>query len=359
LSDSETNAVAFSKDLMYGFAIVLLAALLAVSVLTQGFGIVNPAVPAGDGTNGTQENKLADTVLKSKLETYITDNLLADGYSVEVTKLEAFDNHLMLATLNIKQGSTVLQEAQAYISNDGSSLFIGEALRLNETLPKDDGAGDGSGTAGTANTTVKVERPKAEAFVMSFCPYGLQFLKAYVPVIELLGDKADLEIRFVSYAMHGKKEIDGNSYIYCVQKEQKPKLPAYLRCFLESGNYTACGATAGLDTAKLDACVVQLDAQYNLTGLFNDQSAWAGGQYPPYPVESGLNDQYGVRGSPTFVLNGKSLSVGRSAEAVKTAICASFINPPAECNTTLRSESEAAGLGAVASGTSTGSASCG
>jgi hypothetical protein len=77
-------------------------------------------------------------------------------------------------------------------------------------------------------------------------------------------------------------------------------------------------------------------------------------------VDSVLNGQYGVQGSPTFVLNGVKVSVGRNAEAVKQAICASFEEAPAECATTLRTEEEAPGLGEMGTGTSVaGSASCG
>ncbi|MDD5171862.1 MAG: hypothetical protein PHF60_02385 [Candidatus ainarchaeum sp.] len=355
---AKKNGVTMSKDMIYGLAIAVLAIFLVVSVFTGGFGIIKPGTETSQGNDpGTQ--KLSDAVLKSKLEAYINENLLAEGYTAEVTKLENYDDYIQLATLNIKQGSSILQSAQAYITNDGTSMFLGEAIRLNESITPPAGQDTGS-TDQTQTAVEKVEKPKAQAFVMAFCPYGLQFLKAYVPVMELLGDKADLEIHFVDYAMHGKKEIDGNSYIYCVQKEEKAKLPAYLRCFLESGNYTTCVATAGVDSAKIDTCVGQLDTQYNLTGMFNDKNTWSGGYYPQYPVEADLNSQYGVRGSPTFVLNGGKLDVSRSAEAVKAAICASFITPPAECNTSLRTDAESPGLGPVGSGSTSGaSASCG
>jgi protein-disulfide isomerase len=367
LSDKENaakeNAVTMSKDMIYGLAIAVLAILLLASVFTSGFDVIKPNTQTGQG-NETGTQKLSDAVLKSKLETYINQNLLGDGYTAEVTKFETYDDHIQLATLNIKQGSSVLQTAQAYITNDGNSMFLGEAIRLNESVtPPDNQNNDPTGQ--TETEVVKAEKPKAQAFVMAFCPYGLQFLKAYVPVMELLGDKADLEIHFVDYAMHGKDEIDGNSYIYCVQKEEKAKLNAYLRCFLESGDYTACVATANINSTKIDTCVSQLDTQYNLTGMFNDQSTWASGYYPLYPVETDLNDQYGVRGSPTFVLNGEQVAMTsanknlRSAEELKKVICSSFITPPAECDTALRTETEAAGLGAVASGTSTSAASCG
>ncbi len=50
----EENVIRISKDAMYGFIIVGLAALLVLSVMTQGFGLVKPpaAVPAGAGGSG-------------------------------------------------------------------------------------------------------------------------------------------------------------------------------------------------------------------------------------------------------------------------------------------------------------------
>jgi hypothetical protein len=202
----------------------------------------------------------------------------------------------------------------------------------------------------------KADKPKAQAYIMSFCPYGLQMLKAYVPVMELLGDKADLQVGFVPYAMHGKNEVDGNNYIYCVQKDSKAKLPAYLRCFVENGDYKGCLATAGVDTAKTESCVSSLDSQFNITGLFNDQTTWLSGRYPQYPVQQAEAEQFGVQGSPTFVLNGQQVPVSRSAEAIKQAVCAGFKTAPAECARTLSTNQEAPSTGKIGVGATAGAA---
>ena len=53
----------------------------------------------------------------------------------------------------------------------------------------------------------KSDRPKVELFVMSYCPYGLQMEKAYLPAWELLKNKADIDLKFVSYSIHPKKKI--------------------------------------------------------------------------------------------------------------------------------------------------------
>jgi hypothetical protein len=350
---AENDSVIVGKDMLYGAAIVILACLLMVSIFTSGFGFVKPAVAQVNQT-GAVEQKLPDAELKSKTESFINNaGLVPSGYSVKVSSLVPYDSHTALANISIMQGTQVVQSASAYISNDGSSIFLGTAFRMNQTPKAATGAQTDTGAA------TKVAKPKAEAFVMSFCPYGLQFLKAYVPVIELLGSKADIEVDFVSYSMHGKKELDGNNLIYCVQKEAKPKLANYLRCSVEAGDYPGCVAKSGINDTAINACVSQLDTQYNITSTYNNQASW-GGNYPPYPVEAGLNDQYGVQGSPTFVLNGQQANVNRSPEAIKQAICATFEQAPAECNTTLSNSEEAPGVGAIGSGSASGStASCG
>ena len=65
--------------------------------------------------------------------------------------------------------------------------------------------------------------------------------------------------------------------------------------------------------------------------------------------------EYGVRGSPTFVVNGQTVDVARSAEAIKEAVCSAFIEPPKECEQTLSTTAEDPGIGPVGSGSGSGS----
>jgi thiol-disulfide isomerase/thioredoxin len=203
----------------------------------------------------------------------------------------------------------------------------------------------------------KSDKPKVELFVMSYCPFGLQMQKAYIPVMELLKDKAEMSVNFVSYIMHGKKEIDENMRQYCIQKEQNEKFTSYLKCFVVDGDYEKCLDEVGIDKVKLDSCINETDEQYNVTGMYNDKSTWSGGRFPMFPVEAELNSKYGVRGSPTLVINGKTVSVTRSPEAVKQTICSAFNEPPKECEQTLSSNTEQPGLGQM--GASSGSGSSG
>ena len=279
-----------------------------------------------------------------KVSTYLQKAVSGDVQIIGVEKMPEQD--LFVVGINIS-GSVYT----SFVTSDGNVLFP-SAVNLNAQITE---------TADTQTPTVeKTEKPKAEAFIMSYCPYGLQFLKAYIPVLELLKDKADLTVNFVSYAMHGKKELDENLRMYCIQKEQKAKFIDYLTCFVKAGDYAGCITEVKIDSEMLDKCTSETDVEYNITEMYNDKETWMGGSYPQFNVESDLNIEYGVKGSPTLVLNGVQISPSRTAEAIKTVVCNAFITAPEECKTTLSTQAESAGLGPI--GTATGStteANCG
>lgn len=192
--------------------------------------------------------------------------------------------------------------------------------------------------------------PEVELFIMSYCPYGLQMQKAFVQAQELLGDEANMKVKWVSYSMHGEKEMQDNTREYCIQKDQPEKFIAYEKCFVEKTDYVACAAATGVDTAKVESCYAATDAKYGITASFKDTASWLSGRYPHYNVDKELNEKYGVRGSPTMVINGQSVQVSRSAEAVKQAICNAFTTPPADCDKTLNSNQETPGPGPIGTG---------
>jgi len=184
--------------------------------------------------------------------------------------------------------------------------------------------------------------PTLQFFVMSYCPYGTQIEKAILPVWKEFQDKANIELRFVSYTMHGQKEDDENYRQICIREEQSDKLIVYVECFLEAGEGTedACMTKAKVDKTKVESCMKSKAATY-------------------FEVDKQLNTEYGVQGSPTVVLDGKEVSIARNPEAIKTAICNAFTgNKPSECSKTYSSESPSAGFGYSTTSSST-SASCG
>jgi len=204
----------------------------------------------------------------------------------------------------------------------------------------------------------KADKPEVELFVMSFCPFGTQMEKGILPVIKLLGDKIDFKVKFVDYAMHGKKEVDEQLRQYCIQKEQESKFLDYLQCFLEDGNYTRCLDSVGIDKAKLNSCISKTDSEFGITEGYNDRSRWISERFPPFDIHKELNEKYGVRGSPTLVINGKVVSSGRSPSALLSVICAAFNEKPSECDTELSSETPSPGFGYENEGASGSAGQC-
>jgi hypothetical protein len=202
---------------------------------------------------------------------------------------------------------------------------------------------------------VKSEKPDVKLFVMSYCPYGLQAQKMFLPVYDLLAEKADLKVYFVDYAMHEKEEIDENLRQYCIQEDQLEKYSDYLSCFVEEGDSEGCLSTAGINTTKMNSCIVSTDQEYGITDSYNNKEEWET-SFPLFAIHGSLNQEYGVQGSPTVVINGNQVSVNpRSPENFKDIVCSAFEIEPAECSQDLSQDAASTGFG---SSQSTASGSC-
>ncbi len=204
----------------------------------------------------------------------------------------------------------------------------------------------------------KRDKPTADIFVMSHCPFGTQIEKGLLSVWKALKDKADINIRFCNYAMHGKKEIDEELRQYCIQKDSKDKFIAYLECFLDKGEEGSCLKKANVNTTKLSACIKASDNKFNVTKSFDDKSKWMG-RFPPFYVDDDLNKKYGVGGSPTVVINDVQARVGRSPSELLNAICKGFKTPPSECTEKLSGQTYSPGFGWKEEAGAGGAASCG
>ncbi|MFH1830627.1 MAG: hypothetical protein ABH871_07620 [Pseudomonadota bacterium] len=191
----------------------------------------------------------------------------------------------------------------------------------------------------------KREKPDVDVFVMSHCPFGTQIEKGLLPVWDLFGDKINLNIRFVDYAMHGKKEIDEQLKQYCVEDQGKQKLRNYLECFLKTGDTSdKCANQAGVDASALNACLKKADAEFGVTKAFEDKSQWKG-QFPPFPIHAALAKKYGVSGSPTLVINDAVVNSGRSSKALRDAVCKAFKVEPPECQKEMDDANPSPGFG--------------
>jgi hypothetical protein len=204
----------------------------------------------------------------------------------------------------------------------------------------------------------KRDKPEVDVFVMSHCPFGTQMEKGLLPVIDLFGDKVDINIRFVDYAMHGKKELDEELNQYCVNQQGKDIYHAYLKCFLKEGKGDACLKEAKVDEGKLKSCIAEADRKFDITKNFNDKNTW-NGRFPPFNIHKDLARKYNVRGSPTLVINDVVAKAGRSPKEIRDAICHGFKEKPAECTAKIDEATPQPGFGVGKSDKPSGGAKCG
>ena len=193
-----------------------------------------------------------------------------------------------------------------YLTKDGKSLIQGLTPLESLSAPVEQAQAE----------LVKSDKPKVELFVMTHCPYGTQAEKGYLPAILELGDSIDASIKFVHYFLHEGPghEPDETPIQVCIREEQSDKYNAYLKCFLEDGDSARCVDEVSVDQDDLDDCIAD-----NAEGY--------------YATDSALSEGYGVRGSPTLVVNGAMVESGRSADAYLKTICGAFNDAPEICET--------------------------
>ena len=300
----------------------------------------------GGGVSGktVSPEKASDNLLKFALD---------QGLDAEVTSVEK-DGNFYVVTLSIDG-----DELPIYVTKDGK-YFANYLYPLEE-----DTADTNTNTNTNTNTQVdlpKTTKPTVDLFVMSYCPYGTQAEKGILPVVDLLGDKIDFNVRFVYYAMHPSQgEVEENLRQYCIQEEQNSKFNDYLSCFLQAGDNSTCLTEAKIDKTKLNACMTATDKQYQISENKNDKSKWLNGNYPLFNIDKDLNEMYGVGGSPTLVINGVTANSARSPAAYLATICGAFTGDsiPEECSEQLSTTAYDPGFGYAASSASTTSAECG
>jgi len=292
---------------------------------------------------GQNSSNLSSDQAADKAISYLNDNILPAGITASLIDIVE-EGSVYKIRLEV-EGT----EYQSYISKDGKYLFPdGYDLNIDEQ---------------DFNQEIsKQERPDVKLFVMSYCPFGLQAQKMFLPVYDLLKDKAEMGVYFVNYIMHDKQEIDENLTQYCIQKEEREKYSDYLSCFVKDGDAQNCLLEAKINETKLTNCIENTDEQFSIYSQYQDKNSWLRGTYPKFDVHDSLNQKYGVGGSPTMVINDVMIVANqsdcpsekecliipdfeRSPENFKELICQTFISQPEECSETLSDTVYASGFG--------------
>ncbi|MEK6859739.1 MAG: DsbA family protein [Nanoarchaeota archaeon] len=230
------------------------------------------------------------------------------------------------------------KDVPVYITKDGESL-IPSLIPLTENPVMGNNAAN-SNNANVPKDVEKSNKPVVEAFIFSYCPYGLQFEKALFPVYDLLKDKADINIVAIG-AMHGEYErIETLRQISIEQLYGKDKLFAYLKEFNANTDIGSCSGD--------DVCLNKyLPSIYKK--LFIDKTKvenYMKSDAPKiYDKQNARANELGISGSPTFVINGVQVQVNRDSNSIKEAVCNAFINKPNECAQSLSTQAASPGFG--------------
>lgn len=262
---------------------------------------------------------------------YINSVLLKDQQLTATLVEVKSENGVYVIKIKVEE-----QDYTSYITKDGKVLFP-QGVVISETTeePK-------------TSEIIKKDKTEAMLFVMSFCPYGNEAEELMMPVVNLLGDKADIQLHYVIYSnyqgggsqycldkenkycsMHGIQELNQNVRELCVQKYQKDKFWNFVKqinASCSASNVDACweavARTSGVDVNKIKTC----QTSEAITLLENE-------------VALGL--EYGISGSPQLIINDAEFGGTRSAEGYKAAICSGFNTAPTECSTSLGTDSGA------------------
>ncbi|MFH1172196.1 MAG: hypothetical protein V1693_01270 [Nanoarchaeota archaeon] len=184
-------------------------------------------------------------------------------------------------------------------------------------------------------TFPKTDKPAVDLYVMSFCPYGTQAETAMLPVADLLGDSASINIKYILSndgnggvrSLHGDYESEEDGRQLCIVNEYSTaKLWEYLEVFngiCSKNNLDTCwkekAEEVGIDTEKIETC-------FDGKGL------------DLLKIQADLSEVNGITGSPTLLINGVRYSGSRTPEGYKNAICSAFTDPPEECSEVLEGE---------------------
>jgi len=303
---------------------VALVIVIAGSVLTHGFSFSGAATAT----------QLTPDQAKNKALNYI-NGLLADQATVTATSVNETNG---LYNVKFDVGG---QEFDSYITKDGSLLFP-SAYAVPSNVSTTAAAITGTPSA----TYTKSDRPSVELFVMAFCPYGVQAEQAMKPVVDLLGDSADIKVKFIVniggttpddvQSLHGSDEAYEDLRQVCIRQNYNQS--AYWNYVSEIGDncYSVYRNATQMDSCwkaaaiKSGINVTQVESCYNASSivlLAQDETA---------------SNAYGVTGSPTLIINGKTYSGARTSDAFKAAICSAFTTAPAACGGNLSSTETAA-----------------
>jgi hypothetical protein len=297
-----------------------------------------PVPASGQGT------VVPPTVCANMTMSYVNDNLDQPGSAALLVSI--------VETKGMYQINTSYQakNISLYATKDCALLFANPlSLDTPEPTPAVTPGVTQAQTPTPTQAPKKSARPVVDLFVMSFCPYGVQAETAIGPVVDLLGSKADIRIRYITTvsgttvssvkSLHGPSEAQEDLRQLCIRKESPDLYGKYLDLF-----NTRC-YPVWQNATQLQSCRENVTATLGIS-LADSETCASGSEGLGLLKADELDaKKYSATASPTLFINGVKYAGSRTPEAFKTAICTSFETAPAECATNLSSVSAVSSSG--------------
>ncbi|MCW1298648.1 MAG: hypothetical protein OH333_04935 [Candidatus Parvarchaeota archaeon] len=316
--------------------------LFVASLATNGFsGFKSGPTGLAIGTSTLSAEQAANKAID-----WLNSYFKAAGQNIDIKLLNTSEVSGMYAftvEFSSSQGNATFTY---YVTKDGE-LFLPQAIPTSELIQAQPGTQE---AGATCESLPKESTPKLEAFVVSYCPYGIQMQRVLAEIIKNIPELANyIKVRYLGAvvngkvtAMHGDQEATENLRQICIREEQPNKFWDYISCFIKKGDSAGCLDSTGIDKTKLETCMS--DSNKGIKYAQEDFS---------------LQDNYRVTGSPTLILNGQRVSEfnfgGRSAQAVKTLLCCGFTDMPSVCEQNLTTTQAATSFSEAYSSSSSGS----
>ena len=235
---------------------------------------------------------------------FLQNSLKDNNMSVKVTSVEDYGADFYKVSFDILKEGKKQGSLQAYTSKDGESILFSKPHDLNKLVVYTAPPTPTPAKELKCENMKKNENTELTAFVVSYCPFGIQTQRI---ASVLPGDlRKHVKVRYIGAiangkitSMHGDREAQENLRQICIREEQPSKYWPYVSCSIKAGKSEDCLSEAKVDTNKLTACTS--DSERGLKYAEEDFD---------------LQNQYNVSGSPTLILNGSVVNESASAQAL-------------------------------------------
>jgi len=258
------------------------------------------------------------------------NNEMLQGQTTATLEDVTKESGLIKATINVQGQATPI-----YISKDGSLMFVQAPIRLSGQTPLNP-------TPQQAPVEVpKADKPTAELYVWSYCPYGVITQEPYIEAIKTLSGTVDAKV-ILYHDGHGDYELQQNKIQAVIQKYYPELYLDYAAGFVEE-IYPLCNSrgTGISDRTQLECDTeesTKLMEKLNIDVTEVMKLIESEGD-ELFALDRQKASEAQVTGSPSLVLNGvKIQGFSRTAEGIKNAICTGFNDLPEVCSAELENE---------------------